>query len=134
MSNESNPNPTEVRTEDQPLTTMKERSIAALSYFSFLAIIPFYLKKDSDFCKFHGKQGMFLAILFALSQGFSVVDFLHDLLIILQFGMMLYMGYQAVSGQWTKIPFFYDVADKLAESLSLQTDEEIEAERQKKSQ
>ena len=107
------------------MTTLHERTIAVLSYFGFLAIIPFYLKKESKFCRFHGKQGMTLAIIFFLANFVAVLDFFMDLMLILQAAVALWMGFSALSGRWKKMPMVYDWSCKLEESLSLKTKEEM---------
>ena len=110
--------------ERQDMTTLHERTIAALSYFGFLAIVPFYLKKDSEFCRFHGKQGLLLAIIFFIAKLFTVIDLLMDLALILQIYIMFRMGFAALSGRWKKIAFFYDWSCQLEDALSLKTKEE----------
>lgn len=110
--------------ERQDMTTLHERTIAAMSYFGPLAIVPFYLKKDSEFCRFHGKQGMILAIIFFMAQLFTVIDLVMDLFLILQVSIVFYMGLPALSGRWKKMPFVYDWSCQLEESLSLKTKEE----------
>lgn len=114
--------------ERQDITTLHERTIAALSYFGFMAIVPFYLKKDSEFCRFHGKQGMLLAIIFFLAKLFTVIDFIFDLMLILQVVMLFLMGFAALSGRWRKIPFGYNWACQLEEALTLKTKEQEEEE------
>jgi len=110
--------------ERQDMTTLHERTIAALSYFGFLAIVPFYLKKDSEFCRFHGKQGLLLAIIFFIAKLFTVIDLLMDIALILQIYIMFRMGFAALSGRWKKIAFFYDWSCQLEDALSLKTKEE----------
>lgn len=110
--------------EIQEMTTLHERTIAALSYFGFLAIIPFYLKKDSKFCRFHGKQGLTLAIIFFLAKFFSVLDLIMDITLILQAIIALWMGFVALSGRWKEMPLVYKWSCQLEESLSLKTKEE----------
>lgn len=110
--------------EREDVTTLHERAIATMSYFGFLSIVPFYLKKDSDYCRFHGKQGLLLAILFFMAQLFSVINFIHDLIMILQVGIMFYMGFPALSGRWKKLPYVYDWACQLEDTLTLKTKEE----------
>ncbi|MBI5412186.1 hypothetical protein HZA43_03350 [Candidatus Peregrinibacteria bacterium] len=112
--------------DSKELTTLHERTIAALSYIGFLAIIPFYLKKDSKFCRFHGKQGLFLAILFYFGGLFTVLDFFHDFFMILQFGIFVYMGLAALSGQWKQFPGIYKTACLLEKQISLENSEEEE--------
>jgi uncharacterized membrane protein len=108
------------------MTTLHERTIAALSYVGFFAIVPFYLKKDSKFCRFHGKQGMLIAIIFFFAQLLLVINFIMDLALILQFSIFVYMGLAALSGKWKKMPWIYDAACQLEDQLSLKTREEEE--------
>lgn len=110
--------------DNEGLTTLHERTLAALSYISFLAIIPFYLKKDSKFCRFHGQQGLFLAILFFFARLFMVLNFFNDLILFLQFGIFVYMGLAALSGEWKKFPWIFETAEKLGKQLSLDADDE----------
>jgi uncharacterized membrane protein len=110
--------------ESQEMTTLHERTIAALSYVGFFAIVPFYLKKDSKFCRFHGKQGMLVALIFFFAKLLLVIDLLMDLALISQFLIFLWMGFAALSGKWKKMPWIYDKACQLEEQLSLKTKEE----------
>ena len=117
--------PAEEKEEDiDEMTTLHERTIAALSYFGFLAIVPFYLKKDSKFCRFHGKQGLTLAIIFFLAQFIAVLDLIMDLTLILQAIIALWYGFVALSGRWKKMPLIYKWSCQLEESLALKTKEE----------
>ena len=110
--------------EIDEMTTLHERTIAALSYFGILAIVPFYLKKDSKFCRFHGKQGLTLAIIFFLAQFIAVLDLIMDLTLILQAIIALWYGFVALSGRWKKMPLIYKWSCQLEESLALKTKEE----------
>lgn len=114
--------------EIQNMTTLHERTIAALSYVGFFAIVPFYLKKDSKFCRFHGKQGMLIAIIFFFAKLLLVINFIMDLALILQFAIFVYMGLATLSGKWKKMPWIYDAACQLEDQLSLKTKEEEEEE------
>ncbi|MBU0576957.1 hypothetical protein KJ742_04825 [Patescibacteria group bacterium] len=110
--------------EIDEMTTLHERTIAALSYVGFLAIVPFYLKKDSKFCRFHGKQGLLIAMIFFFAKLLLVIDLLMDIALILQFVIFLYMGFAALSGKWKKCPWIYNRACQLEDQLSLKTKEE----------
>lgn len=114
--------------ERQDVTTLHERTIATMSYFGFLAIVPFYLKKESEFCRFHGKQGLLLAIIFFMAQLFTVLDFVNDLALVLQVVLMFWMGFAALSGRWKKLPYLYDWSCQIEEALTLKTKEEEEEE------
>ncbi|MBU0706183.1 hypothetical protein KJ657_04320 [Patescibacteria group bacterium] len=121
---EEKPEKKKPETERQEMTTLHERTIAAMSYFGFLAIVPFYLKKDSEFCRFHGKQGLLLAIVFFMSKLFTVIDLLMDIVLILQIAIMFRMGFAALSGRWKKVAFIYDWSCQLEEALTLKTKEQ----------
>lgn len=114
--------------ERQDVTTLHERAIAAMSYFGFLAIVPFYLKKDSEFCRFHGKQGLLLAIIFFIAKLFTVLDFFNDLMLILQVVIMFWMGFAALSGRWKKLPYVYGASCQLEEAFTLKSKEEEQEE------
>ncbi len=108
----------------EEMTTLHERTIATLSYIGFFAVVPFYLKKDSKFCRFHGKQGMLVAIIFFGLSLFKVLGLIMDIVLILQFVIFIWMGFSALSGKWKKMPFIYDASCKLEEALKLKTKEE----------
>ncbi len=108
------------------MTTLHERTIGALSYFGFLAIVPFYLKKESKFCRFHGKQGLTLAIIFFLAQFIAVLDLIMDLILILQAVIALWYGFGALAGKWKKVPLIYNWSCQLEDALKLKTKEEEE--------
>ena len=121
---EAKPEKKKPEPERQDVTTLHERTIAAMSYFGFLAIVPFYLKKDSEFCRFHGKQGLLLAIIFFIAKLFTVLDLIMDIVLILQIVVMFRMGFAALSGRWKKMAFFYDWSCQLEEALTLKTKEQ----------
>ena len=110
--------------ERQDVTTLHERTIATLSYIGFLAIVPFYLKKDSEFCRFHGKQGMTLCIIFFIASLLSIINFLFDLMLVLQVSIFFIMGFSALSGRWRKLPLIYDWSCQLEDALTLKTKEQ----------
>lgn len=118
---ESKPQPEE---EIGEMTTLHERAIATMSYLGFLAIVPFYIKKDSKFCRFHGKQGLLIAILFFFAQPLSILNFFGDLLLATQFGVFLYMGLATLAGRWKKFPWIYTTACSLEDQLSIKSKEE----------
>lgn len=112
--------------EIQEMTTLHERAIATMSYIGFLAIVPFYLKKDSKFCRFHGKQGLLISILFFFAQPIAILNFFGDLLLATQFAIFLYMGLATLAGRWKRVPWIYATACALEDQLSLKTKAEEE--------
>jgi uncharacterized membrane protein len=132
MADEKAPEATEANPQARPeediqeMTSLHERTIATMSYIGFLAIVPFYLKKDSKFCRFHGKQGLLIAILFFFATPLYILPILADLLYAAQFGIFLYMGMATLSGKWKRFPWIYKTACTLEDQLSLKTKEEEE--------
>ncbi len=119
QTSDSNANLSDVAFQESEMTTLHERTIASMSYFGFLAIVPFYLKKDSKFCRFHGKQGLLLAIIFFIARLFSVLDIIMDIVLSAQVLLMFYMSLSALSGKWKRLPFLYDWSCQLETTLSL---------------
>jgi len=112
--------------EIDEITTLHERAIAFVSYIPFFAIVPFYLKKESKFCRFHGKQGMLITMVFFFASPAYILGLLFDIAIVVHYALFIYMGFAALSGKWKKLPLGYEWACRLEESLSLKTKEEEE--------
>jgi uncharacterized membrane protein len=121
---ENNTPPQPVEEDIQEMTTLHERAIATMSYIPFLAIVPFYLKKESKFCRFHGKQGLLITIIFFLAWPITILDPFHDLLIAVICAIFYFMGLAALSGKWKRFPWIYPTACSLEEQLTLKTKEE----------
>lgn len=77
------------------------RDIAALSYVWVLSVFIFFIRKDSEFARFHAKQAM---ILFALSVVVWFIPYLGKLLeLIILAGAAL--GFLAAAhGEWKDVP------------------------------
>jgi uncharacterized membrane protein len=118
---EEQESPEETHDEIDDMTTVNERTIALLSYIGFFAIVPFFLKKDSKFCRFHGKQGMLYAVMFFMAKPLAILDFFDDLVMILQIIVFVSMGFAALSGQWKEGPF-YKKACQLEKALILKSE------------
>ncbi len=94
--------------------TKSEKFLASLGYFGFLCVLPLALKQDSEFCKYHGKQGLMLAILFffmsaiavIIPGGFGMTSLIH--IVISVYGFM-----QARKGKLWNMPVFGDMARNL---------------------
>lgn len=122
---EEKPKKPEPEPEIDEVTTLHERIIAALSYIGFLAVVPFYLKKDSKFCRHHGKQGILIAIMFFFAKLLLVVDLLMDAALVLEFVIFLYMGLATLSGRWKRMPLIYKWSCDMEDTLSLKTKDEL---------
>lgn len=102
------------------LTTNDERLYGALSYAYVLVFIPLLFKKDSEFVKFHAKQGLVLFIIFYLLR-FIIIGILAIILgnafawafsFLLFFGL-IFLAFQAWSGKWFEIPVIHRLSRKI---------------------
>lgn len=90
---------------------------AIVSYWFFLCILPFLLKKDNKFACFHGKQGLVLFIF--LVAGFiiniiPVVGWLVYRIVSFIYLVLLLVGtIQALRGKYFRIPIVANIADKI---------------------
>ena len=91
--------------------------IAAISYLWILSIIILLVKKDSDYVKFHARQGV---VLFAASVIISIVSFIIPFLFLITWILQLailaavIVGFiQALGGKRYKLPVVGDLAEKV---------------------
>jgi uncharacterized membrane protein len=87
----------------------KNKTVAALSYFWILFLIPLLGKKHSKFCQFHAKQGLILFII-SFVAWIPVIGWLIGLaiLVIAILGIL-----KTLEGAWWKIPYIYDYSKKI---------------------
>ena len=103
---------------DKTKITQDERVMALLAYLWILVMIPLLLKKDSDFCSFHVKQGL---VLFLASLAVMILGMVPILgwLIILPFGwlaitILSILGIiNVLQGKKWKMPYIGQYAEKI---------------------
>jgi len=107
----------EANAGDAEAMAQGEKILAAIGYFSFLCILPLVLKPDSQFCQWHGKQGLAITILFlALSVVGWIFTFffpIYSILGLFQFVLAGFGIYGAFQGKMTRLPLVSSMADKL---------------------
>lgn len=91
----------------------ENKSIAVLSYIFFLFVIPLFLKKESKFCQFHGKQGLVLFIVAVLGSLVYWIPFIGWALGILIVALAVLGIYQAWQGNYWEMPVIGQFAKKL---------------------
>ncbi len=102
------------KNQEDLVLTAKEKNLSALGYISFLCVLPLCMEPNSSFCKFHGKQGMIITIVFFILGWIGWFSpFLRFLLFLLHVGLMVWGIMNAIQGKIIRIPFAADVADKL---------------------
>lgn len=103
--------------QDAEVVPQGEKILAAIGYFSFLCVLPLLLKPESEFCQFHGKQGLAITIVFMVFSVFMWMFSLfwggvYSLLGLLQFLVAIYGIYFAFQGKMQSIPGFSQLAAK----------------------
>lgn len=94
--------------------TKSEKFIAAIGYFGYLCVLPLVLKKDSEFCQYHGKQALLLAVIFTfldivalfLPGGLGLMAVVHVLI-------SVYAFTKANAGKLWNLPALGDMSRKL---------------------
>ena len=102
---------------EQTSDIKENKVIAALSYVSILCFVSLYLKKNSPFAQFHGRQGF---TLFALGVAlwifswFPIIGWMVWMLGSLVVVVFSIMGFaKALQGQLWELPFLGSIAKKL---------------------
>ena len=102
----------------QPAVPMDEKIWAALGYIPMVALVSILIKPKSDYVKLHGRQGLLLFLLFIgtillyvlLFPLGAVLGFLGQMFLMV---VAVFSIYQAIIGNWWKIPVWGDFAEKI---------------------
>lgn len=86
----------------------QNKIIALLSYLWLLCLVPLLLKPKSDFCKFHGKQGLVMCIAWL----FIWIPFLGWLISIVLLGLSVWGIINVLNGQFKELPIVGNLAKK----------------------
>ncbi len=99
-------------------TTEDTKIYAAVGYIFILCLIPLLLKKDDEFARFHGKQGLVLCICEIAALFFSVIPKLGEtiwLVSAIAFPVLALAGIvQSLKGNRWKMPIVGEIADKIS--------------------
>lgn len=94
------------------------KAFAAVGYLFILCLVPLFLKRDNAFARFHGKQGLALCICeiaaFIIKNFIPFIgDFIGLVAYIVFFALSIFGIYQAVIGNYWKMPIIGDFAEKI---------------------
>jgi len=99
----------ENKTEDK-----SERVIAALSYASYLVIIPLLLKRDSKLCQHHWKQWLILVVIFFMfSIVWNIIYWIWVIFSLAQIAIAIYWWMKAYKWEMWVAPFIWEAAKKI---------------------
>ena len=96
-----------------PKDIEKNKGVALLSYILFLFLIPMFLKRKSHFCQFHAKQGLVLFIAGIIAFFLQLIPIIGTLAIILVFFLSVVGIYKCIEGEYWKVPYLHQFAEKL---------------------
>jgi len=103
--------------ENQPKVNAEEKMWAMVSYIPLVAILSLLIKPDSKFVRLHGRQGLILFGIFFVCIFLYLVPFIGALFGgLIQFAIFVlgvFSMYQALIGNWWKIPVLGDVAEMI---------------------
>lgn len=93
--------------------------LAALGYIGFLCVLPLIVRKESEYCQHHARQGLILAV------GVYFLDSLHILptsfvsvYLIVKYAIILFSIYNALKGKEHKLPFIYNMSKKFQVTIN----------------
>jgi uncharacterized membrane protein len=106
---------------DQPKVAMEDKVAAFFGYMPLVCFLILLLRSKSDYIALHGRQGMVLTGVFFVSIFIIIVPFigsmLGSLILIAWFIVSIFSAYQALIGNWWKIPVIGDLAAQIPLTL-----------------
>lgn len=103
---------------NQPKVGSDERLWGAISYIPFLGALALLVKPQSNYIRLHGRQGLLIFALFFCSIFLYIIfpplgAVFGGLIQMALFVIGIYSTYQAFIGNWWKIPFLGDIAERI---------------------
>lgn len=100
---------------NQPKVGMDEKIYAFIGYIPLVAVITLILKPNSKYVLLHGRQGLLMTLILFISLIFAILPsigpLLSALIVFALFIVGVYSAYQALIGNWWKIPVLGDIAE-----------------------
>jgi uncharacterized membrane protein len=114
---------------NQPKVTQEEKIFGAVSYVPMIQLITLMFKPDSAYVRLHARQGLLMFGLFFLCIFLYIIPYLGPVFAgLIQFGLMvlgLFSIYQALIGNWWKIPVLGDIAEMIPTDWLTQVSKEM---------
>lgn len=107
---------TPVKTEENENQTedKSERFIAALSYASYLVVVPLLLKRDSKLCQHHWKQWLILVVIFFMFNiVWNIIYWIWAITSLVQIAIAIYWWMKAYKWEFWVAPFIWEAAKKI---------------------
>lgn len=95
----------------------ENKVLAAIGYISILCVLPLVLKPKSEFCKFHGKQGLILFIAGVINMIIGVIPVIGWIISFIAGIAILVLSLlgllKALSGEYWEMPYVAEYAKKM---------------------
>ena len=95
----------------------ENKLIAVIGYIGILCLVPLLLKPKSQFCKFHGKQGLILFIVEMISWAFNAIPVIGQILFVIgsvSTAVLSILGLlKAFNGEYWEMPYVAEYAKKI---------------------
>lgn len=98
---------------EQQRDITENKLVAALSYVWILCLVPLLLKKNSEYCQFHAKQGLVLFVVEVLGWLVMWIPFIGFILGILIVILAILGFINALQGKYWDMPFLSEYAKKI---------------------
>jgi uncharacterized membrane protein len=103
--------------EHQPKVNSTEKLWAMVSYIPLVAALALLISGESKYVRLHGRQGLLVFLIFFVCIFIYLVPFIGPLLGgLIQFALFIlgvFSMYQALIGNWWKIPVLGDIAEMI---------------------
>jgi len=97
--------------------TEENKLIAAIGYIGILCLIPLLLKPKSQFAKFHGKQGLILAIGWVINFFIGIIPVLGWFLAFIGTVALVVLSIlgilKSLAGEYWEMPYLSEYAKKI---------------------
>ncbi len=115
--------------DNQPKVAFDEKIFAMVSYIPLVALICLIIKSESKYVLLHGRQGLILTILGFLNVLLVLFPYIGPMLFglvgFIIFIVTVYSGYQALIGNWWKIPVLGDLAELIPVNMFAKVTREV---------
>ncbi|MBN1325359.1 DUF4870 domain-containing protein [Candidatus Falkowbacteria bacterium] len=95
----------------------ENKLIAAIGYLGILCLIPLLLKPKSQFCKFHGKQGLILCIGWVINFLIGLIPFIGWVLGLIGMVALVILSIigilKSLNGEYWEMPYLGEYAKQL---------------------
>ena len=103
----------EVIHQPDPKDAAENKIVAMIGYLGILCLVPLFLKKDSAYAQFHGKQGLVLCLLWVATWALGWLPLFGWGLVVATVILTIVGMQNAAAGKMEELPIIGQYADKI---------------------